>query len=90
MCNQKDAAPRLFRINWPADMYSLTKNSTLRDLAVVEAPSFAISLVVAQVFFKFGNFTMELMAFLALWFCASGAIKWLDNKFRSGRKDASV
>ena len=66
-------------------MYSLTKNSTLMDLAVVEAPSSTISLIVAQVFFKFGSFTLELAGFLALWYVTSGAIKWLD-----GRKDRRV
>lgn len=68
-------------------MYSLTKNSTLRDLAVVEAPSFAFSLVVANYFFQWHSFTLELAGFLALWFCTSGAIKWVEGKIKS-RKTA--
>ena len=69
-----------FGIDCGADMYSLTRNLTLRDAAVVEGPSFLLSLVVAQVFFRFGSFALELMGFLALWYVTSGAIKWLDGR----------
>ena len=70
-------------------MYSLTRNLTLREFAVVEGPSFLASLVVAQVFFKFGSFALELMGFLALWWCVSGGIKFLETKFKSGKDAAS-
>ena len=70
-------------------MYSLTRNLTLREFAVVEGPSFLVSLVVAQVFFKFGNFALELVGFLALWYVTSGAIKLLETKFKSGKDVAS-
>ena len=61
-------------------MYSLTRNLTLREFAVVEGPSFLVSIVVAQVFFKFGSFALELIGFLALWWCVSCGIKQLDGR----------
>ena len=61
----------------------------MRDAAVVEGPSFLVSLVVAQVFFKFGSFALELMGFLMLWYVTSGAIKLLETKFKGSKDTAS-
>jgi len=39
----------------------------LREVLLYEAPPFAAALVIAEVFFKFGSFTLEVIAFLILW-----------------------
>lgn len=39
--------------------------ATSRYLAL--APTFVVSLVVTEVFFKFGSFSLELVGFAALW-----------------------
>ncbi len=42
-----------------------------RDVWVVEAPTLLISLVVAELFYKFGSFTLEAVAMLATWWLLS-------------------
>jgi hypothetical protein len=44
-----------------------------RETWVIEAPTLVISLVVAEVFFKFGSFTLEAVAMLATWWLLSSA-----------------
>ena len=49
-------------------MFELLRSSTLRQLLARQAPALAISLVVAEMFYKFGSFTLECLSFLATWF----------------------
>ncbi len=53
----------------------------IRDL-----PPFAIAMMVAEIFFKFGSFTLECLAFLALWYVLAqlyGRIqRWLGMEAR--------
>ena len=48
-------------------MFELLRSSSLRQLLVRQAPALAISLVVAELFYKFGSFTLECLGFLATW-----------------------
>ena len=49
-------------------MYELLRSSTLRQLLARQAPALVISLIVAELFYKFGSFTLECLGFLATWF----------------------
>ena len=49
-------------------MFELLRSSTLRQLLSRQAPALVISLVVAEMFYKFGSFTLECLGFLATWF----------------------
>ena len=49
-------------------MYELLRSSTLRQLLTRQAPALVISLIVAELFYKFGSFTLECLSFLATWF----------------------
>ena len=49
-------------------MFELLRSSPLRQLLVRQAPALVISLVVAELFYKFGSFTLECLGFLATWF----------------------
>ena len=49
-------------------MFELLRSSTLRQLLARQAPALAISLVVAEMFYQFGSFTLECLGFLATWF----------------------
>jgi hypothetical protein len=40
----------------------------LRDLLLQQAPTLGLSLVIAEVFYKFHSFTLECAAFLATWY----------------------
>ena len=49
-------------------MFELLRSSPLRQLVSRQAPTLVISLVVAEMFYKFGSFTLECLGFLATWF----------------------
>ena len=49
-------------------MFELLRSSTLRHLLSRQAPALVISLVVAELFYKFGSFTLECLGFLVTWF----------------------
>lgn len=51
-----------------------------REVWVVEAPTLLISLVVAEVFFKFGSFTLEAVAMLATWWLLSSIARRLVGR----------
>lgn len=48
-------------------MYSLVKTSALRHLLERELVPFAIALLMAQIWFKWGSFALELIGFIAVW-----------------------
>lgn len=64
-------------------MYSQFRTLGLRAFVVEELPALGVSLVFAELFFKFHSFTLECLAFLATWFCVS----WVGNRLtgRNGR-----
>jgi hypothetical protein len=45
------------------------------DLARRQLPAFAVSFVAASLFYKFGSFALECLAFLATWFLIDAAIQ---------------
>ena len=63
-------------------MYTLTRVIPLRDLLVQQAPALGISLLTAEMFYKFHSFTLETMAFLATWYAADRAIKFIRGLFK--------
>ena len=48
-------------------MFELMRSSSLRQLLSRQAPVLAASLIVAEMFYKFGSFTLECLGFLATW-----------------------
>ena len=49
-------------------MYTLVRKIRMRQLITEQIPSIGISLLIAELFYKFGSFTLECLAFLATWF----------------------
>jgi hypothetical protein len=49
-------------------MYTLIRNASLGALLSTQAPALVISLVIAEIFFKWKSFALECLGFLALWF----------------------
>ncbi len=49
-------------------MYSLLRAVGTKGVFKAETLPFVVSLLVAQLFFKWGSFALELIGFLALWF----------------------
>jgi len=66
-------------------MYTLIRNASLGVLLSTQAPSFLISFVVADLFFKWKSFALECLGFLALWFVLDAVFStvravWLKRK----------
>jgi len=49
-------------------MNKLFNNLSLKELLSEVMPSFGVSLLVAESFYKLGSFTLECLAFLASWY----------------------
>lgn len=56
-------------------MYSLLRDTSRRTLILEQAPTMGGSLIIAEVFFKFGSFTLEAIAFLATWIVLDAAVQ---------------
>ena len=53
-------------------MFSLIKTLGVEMALRREAVPFLVAFVIASLFFKFGSFALECVAFLAVWFVLSG------------------
>jgi hypothetical protein len=49
-------------------MYTLIKELSPRHLLWLQTPAFLLSFVIASLFYKFGSFVLECLAFLVTWF----------------------
>ena len=63
-------------------MYTLIKRLAARDLLMYQAPTIGLSMLIAEIFFKFGSFSLEAMAFLATWLVLDGL---MSAAFGNGR-----
>jgi hypothetical protein len=54
-------------------MMTRLRSHKLGGLLYLELPPLAVSLIVAELLFKFGSFTLEAVAFLGLWYVLSAA-----------------
>lgn len=64
-------------------MYSIFSAIGFRKLAGREAAAFCFSIIFAEVFYKFGSFTLECLSFLVTWFMAGYAISYIRSTFRT-------
>ncbi len=49
-------------------MYTLVNKLGIRAFFATELPALGISWIIAEVFYKFGSFTLETGAFLVTWY----------------------
>ncbi|KPJ92509.1 MAG: hypothetical protein AMJ53_09230 [Gammaproteobacteria bacterium SG8_11] len=56
-------------------MYTLLRAIPSQRLVKEQAPAFATSFIIANSFYKFGSFGLELIAFLATWFLIDALIQ---------------
>ena len=56
-------------------MYTLITSMPIQNLLTEQLPVLAISMVIAETFYKFHSFTLETVAFLATWFVLDAALK---------------
>lgn len=60
-------------------MYSLIRGLPARSLLLRQAPTLGGSLLIAELFFKFGSFSLEAIAFLATWAVLDAILQAVDG-----------
>jgi hypothetical protein len=70
-------------------VFQLIRSMTARQLLVRQVPAFSISLVIAELFYKFHSFTLECAAFLATWFVLDGITQAVVSRIATGRGSAA-
>jgi len=61
-------------------MFTLVRMVSFRSLLVRQAPTLVASLIVAEIFYKFGSFTLECLAYLATWFVLDGVAALIERQ----------
>jgi hypothetical protein len=61
-------------------MYTLTRLLSRKALIRQQIPTAGGSLLIAELFFKFGSFTLEAMGFLATWFVLDAIYTAIDGR----------
>lgn len=69
-------------------MFTLLRSLTLDRLFLEQLPAFAISFIVAELFYKFHSFTLETGAFLLTWLVVDAAIQGIARLLRPKIKEA--
>jgi len=64
-------------------MYNYFKSKKISSLLIKEAPAFIIALTVAEIFFKFGIFSLEVVCFLITWFCLSFIFELIGKNLKN-------
>jgi hypothetical protein len=63
-------------------MYTLIRLISLRYLLLEQVPAIALSIVIAELFYKFHSFTLECIAFLITWYVIDGGFRLITNALR--------
>lgn len=68
-------------------MYTLIRSIPRRQLLLEQIPVLATSFVIAELFYKFGSFALECIAFLATWLVIDALVHHAREAFgQSGRQ----
>ena len=70
-------------------MFELIRSVPLRQLLARQAPALAASLVIAELFYKFGSFTLECLGFLVTWFVLDATIAGIARAFARPAEDGA-
>ncbi|MDQ3379560.1 MAG: hypothetical protein M3546_04460 [Actinomycetota bacterium] len=57
-------------------MAHILHGRSLLELVYTELPPFALALLIAETFFKFGSFSLEAVAFIVVWYALSLPYTW--------------
>ena len=69
-------------------MFTLLRLLPLQRLVAEQLPAFAIAWVIAESFYKWHSFSLEMLGFLATWAVLDAAIQGLRRLF-AGRSERS-
>lgn len=67
-------------------MYTLYRLLSTRGFLLTQLPTLGGSLLIAEMFYKFGSFSLEVVAFLATWFVLDAIYRALMNVFGIGQQ----
>lgn len=62
-------------------MRTAFRRLSARELLTTQVPAIGISLLIAELFYKFQSFALECVAFLATWYVVDWAIELLKSLF---------
>ena len=65
-------------------MFELLRSSSRRELYTRHVPGLVISLVVAELFYKWGSFALECLGFLATWLVLDLIFALVSGKLSHG------
>ena len=65
-------------------MYTLVKTLPVRQTLMRHVPAVAVSIGLAETFYKFHSFSLECLAFLATWWAIDAAAEHLGTSRRNG------
>ena len=73
-------------------MYTVARMLPRRELVARHIPTLGVSVLVAELFYKFHSFTIECLAFLATWFVLDAVVSALCERVgvRHGRAQKQV
>ena len=66
-------------------MYTMIQSLQTRRLLAEQAVVMGVSLIIAELFYKFHSFTLECVAFLATWYVLDRSAHLLRSFFERGR-----
>lgn len=69
-------------------MFTLLRNITSRDVFITETPSLFLSLLIAELFYKWHSFLLECIGFLVTWYFISLVFNMIRSWF-SGSSHSS-
>ena len=70
-------------------MYTLLRSTGFQKELLIEGPSLVVSMVIAELFYKFHSFTFECVAFLATWCAVSCAVSLLRGAWTARHATAT-
>lgn len=57
-------------------MFQLIHSLSMTSLLSQQLPVFALSFIIAELFYKFHSFTLECAAFLVTWYVFDAVLQW--------------
>ncbi|MFN2355643.1 MAG: hypothetical protein ABR512_14120 [Desulfopila sp.] len=67
-------------------MHKFIKSMSVREIFVEQVPAVSISMIIAELFYKFHSFTLECLAFLATWYLIDLIISLVSRLVSSDKK----
>ena len=64
-------------------MYTLIKRISYSELVLEQLPVLTVSLLIAELFYKFHSFIFECVAFLATWYVLDATVKFFRGLTRN-------